>query len=148
MLYIASDHGGYHLKKYLVRFVEKQLKREIVDLGPVEYDKNDDFPDYAFPLAKKVAGNKENLGILICKSGQGVCITANKVPGVRAMLGYSIESAEWGRKHDHANVLCLAGAVLSEEHATAIAKMFVETGENLDEKYTRRLKKIEDFENK
>lgn len=146
MLYIASDHAGHRLKKYLVRFVEKQLKREIIDLGPKEFEKDDDFPDYAFPLAKKVAAEPGSFGILICGSGQGVCMAANKVPGILAVLGYSIESAEWARKHDHANILCLAGRVLSEEHATAIVKMFLSTEEDRAEKYVRRINKIKKFE--
>ena len=148
MLYIAADHAGHALKKYLTRYLEKQLKRECVDLGAKEYDKEDDFPDYAFVLAKKVSEDPDNVGILICGSGQGVCMAANKVHGIRAMLGYSIESAEWGRKHDHANVLCLAGRVLSEEHATAIVKTFLETEKNHQEKYVRRIQKISIFEAK
>ncbi len=146
MLYLAADHAGHALKKYLARYLEKQLKLEFVDLGAKEYDKEDDFPDFAFALAKKVAGEPGSLGILICGSGQGMCIAANKVAGIRAMLGYSIESAEWGRKHDHANVLCLAGRVLSEEHAVAIAKKFIETGKDAAEKYVRRVQKISDYE--
>lgn len=147
MLYIAADHAGHALKKYLTRYLEKQLKREFIDLGAKEYDKEDDFPDFAFLLGKKIATKPGSMGILICGSGQGVCIAANKVPGVRAMLGYSIESAEWGRKHDHANVLCLAGRVLSEEHACAIVKTFLQHSENREEKYARRIDKIAAFEN-
>ena len=148
MLYIAADHAGHALKKYLTRYVEKQLKRDITDLGAKEYQKDDDFPDFAFPLAQKIAAEPGSFGILICGSGQGVCMAANKVPGVRAVLGYSIESAEWARKDDHANVLCLAGRVLSEEHACAIVKMFLQTEEKMEEKYVRRIKKIEEFEKK
>lgn len=146
MLYIASDHAGYHLKKYLLRFISKQLKREVIDLGAKEYVKEDDFPDYAFLLAKKIAGEPGSFGILICGSGQGVCLAANKVSGIRAVLGYSIESAEWARKHDHANIVCLAGRVLSEEHATAIVKTFLMTEEMSDEKYVRRIEKITAYE--
>lgn len=142
MLYIAADHAGYQLKKYLLRYLKNVLKKKAVDLGAASYDKEDDFPDFAIALAKKVAKDKKALGILVCGSGQGVCITANKVKGIRAMLGYSIESAELGRRHDNANVLCLAGRVLSEEHAAAIMKRFLETEFDGQARRLRRLKKI------
>lgn len=143
MLYIASDHAGFQLKKYLVRYIEKQLKLEVEDMGPAEFDKDDDFPDFALPLAKKVAADKDSLGILICGSGHGVCIAANKVSGSRAILGYSIEAAEWARRHNNANVLCLAGRVLTEEHAAAIVKKFLENSFDGEERLVRRIAKIE-----
>lgn len=146
MIYIASDHAGFQLKKYLTRYLKVQLKRDFEDLGPAEYNKDDDFADFAAKVAKKVAGKKEALGILICGSGQGVCITANKFKGIRAILGYSIEAAELARKHDHANILCLAGRVLSNEHAIAIVKMFLETEPKPDERYVRRIEKIKKIE--
>lgn len=143
MIYIASDHAGYQLKKYLVDYIKNKLAKDIIDLGPKEFDSEDDFPDYAKPLAKTVA--KENAtGILICGSGNGVCITANKTTGIRAILGYSIEAAELGKLHNNANVLCLAGRVLSDDHAAAIVKKFLETKFNNEEKRVRRNKKIED----
>lgn len=146
MLYLASDHAGYQLKKYLARFIEKQLKQKVVDLGADSYHADDDFPDFAFLLAQKVATDPTNIGILICGSGQGMCIAANKVIGIRAMLGYSIDSAEWGRKHDHANILCLPSRVVSEEHAAAIVKKFLATPVDTTQKYVRRLEKITHFE--
>ena len=146
MIYIASDHAGYKLKKYLVRYLEKQLEIPFEDMGPYEYDKADDFPDYAAPLAKKVVGNKKNKGILICGSGHGVCIVANKIKGARAIQGYSIKGAEMGRKHNNANILCLAGLVLTEEHAAAIMKTFLENEFEKDERLVRRDKKISELE--
>ena len=142
MLYIASDHAGYQLKKYLVNFLEKTLKMPVEDLGPSAYNEDDDYPDFALPLAKKVLGNKENKGILICGSGHGVCMTANKIKGIRAILGYSIEGTEMGRKEEDANVLCLAARVLSNEHAIAIVKRFFEVEFKDEERHVRRLKKI------
>ena len=87
MLYIAADHAGHKLKKYITTYLAKTLKQEVTDLGAETYDENDDFPDYATLLAKKVTSNKNDLGILLCGSGQGMCISANKVPGIRAALG-------------------------------------------------------------
>ena len=146
MLYFASDHAGYQFKKYLTRYLKNQLKTKVVDLGPKKFDKDDDFPDYAIPLAKKVAAGKNDLGILICGTGHGVCMTANKVAGGRAILGYSIEGAEMGRKHNNANILCLAGRVISEEHAAAMVKKFLETKFDGAERLVRRIKKIEALE--
>lgn len=146
MLYIAADHAGHKLKKYLVAYLKKNLKQEADDLGAAAYVESDDFPDYALTLAKKVVNNKKNLGILLCGSGQGMCIAANKIAGIRAALGYSIEAAERSRKEDDANVLCLASRVLSTEHAAAIVKAFLESTFDGLERRVRRLKKIAELE--
>lgn len=146
MIYIASDHAGFQLKKHLFTYIKTQLKKPVLDLGPKKFDKDDDFPDFAAPLAKKVTSKNTNFGILICGTGHGVCVAANKIKGVRAILGYSIESAEMGRKHNDANILCLAGKVLSNEHANAIVKNFLETKFENVERLVRRNKKISDLE--
>lgn len=146
MMYIASDHAGYQLKKYLVEQFAKNLKLEIRDLGPAKYEEEDDFPDFAIPLAREVVKDKQNRGILICGSGHGMCITANKINGVRAILGYNIEGTEMGRKEEDANVLCLSGRMLSNEHAVAIVKRFLETPFDDQDKRVRRLKKISAIE--
>ncbi len=142
MLYIASDHAGFQLKKALVTYLTKVLKLEVADLGADTYDENDDYPDFAEAVAKKVTASKTNLGILICGSGHGVCISANKLKGVRAILASSIESAEFAKKDDDANILCLAGRVVSDEHARAIVKAFIETPFSGSDRHVRRLKKI------
>ncbi len=146
MLYIASDHGGYKLKKRLIRYLENELNKPVTDMGPNDFIETDDYPDYAIPLAKKVAENNDNLGILICGTGNGVCITANKVTGIRAIVGYNIEAATLGKEHNNANILCLAGRVLTEDHALAIVKKFLETPFSNDERHVRRLKKVEKIE--
>ena len=107
----------------------------------------DDFVDFAVLLAKKVAAEPGAFGVLICGSGHGMCIVANKVKGIRAIVGYSISGAELGRRHNNANVLCLAGRILSEEHAAAIVKKFLETELRTDSnRYARRLEKIKEIE--
>jgi ribose 5-phosphate isomerase B len=146
MLYIASDHGGYKLKKRLIRYLKNELNKPITDMGPSNFVETDDYPDYATPLAKKVAENKDNLGILICGTGNGVCVTANKINGIRAILGYNIEAAALGKEHNNANILCLAGRVLTEDHAMAIVKKFLETSFTNDPRHARRLKKIAELE--
>lgn len=141
MIYIATDHGGFQLKKYLTRYLKTQLKQKVTDLGPDAYDKDDDYPDYVIPLAKKVAKEKTAIGIVICRMGNGTCIAANKVKGIRAIVGYSIEAAEFGRRDNNGNVLCLSGDTLSNEHATAIVKKFLES-EFDGGRHERRMKKI------
>lgn len=146
MIYIASDHAGFELKKQLIAYLKNQLKKTATDLGPKKFDKDDDFVDYAVAVAKKVAGHKEDKGILICGSGHGMCIAANKIKGVRAIVGYSIEGAELGRRHNDANILCLAGRVLTPEHAGAIVHKFITTKFEGAERLVRRNKKIADLE--
>lgn len=148
-LYIASDHGGYQLKKRLLRYFENELNIKAEDMGPLEFDETDDYPDYAIPLAKKVV-TTNGRGILICTNGIGVCIAANKVKGVRAGIGYNIDVAESMRHDDNTNILCLAAKLSTEEHAMAIVKKWLETefsDEGEKERYTRRLNKVAELEN-
>lgn len=146
MLYIACDHRGFQLKKKLHTYIQTQLRKKIVDLGPKKYDKEDDFTKYSIALTKKVISKKDNIGILLCGTGHGVCMVANKIKGGRAILGYSIEGAEMGRKHEDANILCLASDYLSPDHARAIVKKFLATNfENLDRR-VRRMKIISELE--
>jgi ribose 5-phosphate isomerase B len=146
MLYIASDHGGYHLKKRLIRYFENELNVPVTDLGPTEYVEDDDYPDFAIPLAKKVAEEKGAEGILICKNGIGVCMAANKVKGIRAGLGYNLMAAETMKTDDNTNVLCLAAKLGSEEHAMAIVKKWLTTLFSKEERHTRRLTKVAELE--
>ena len=144
-LCIASDHGGYQLKKRLVRYLENELKVKFEDLGTNVFDSLDDVPDFIIPAAEKAVQEKGR-AILICGSGVGACIAANKVPGMRAALGYNIEVAELSIKHNNANALCLGGRMLSENFAMAIVKKWLETEEFLGGKYQRRNEKIAEFE--
>jgi len=147
MIYLASDHGGFQLKKFLETYLTTQLNQKVEDLGPKKYEETDDYTDYAPLVGKAVVRDSGSLGILICGSGHGMCITANKIKGVRASIGYSIEGAELARRDDDVNVLCLAGRILSEEHAAAIVKKFLETELRTDSiRYTRRLEKIKEIE--
>lgn len=147
MLFIASDHAGYQLKKEITKYVKTVLNQDITDLGPEAFVETDDFPDFAIPLAKAVAKNKNNFGILICGTGQGMCIAANKVKGAYGIMGYNLQATELGRKHNNANILCLAGRLLpSLDFAKAIVKKFLETKFDGDARFVRRNKKIEEIE--
>ncbi len=146
MIYIGADHRGYQLKKYLIRYLKNELSIEVEDLGALEHNETDDAPDFAKAVAQKVVENKENKGILICWTGHSMCITANKIKGTRAILGYNIEGAEMGRKHNDANIICLASKFLSDDHAGIIVKKFLNTSFEKDERLVRRNKKIEELE--
>ena len=130
----------------MVAYLTKVLKMPVEDLGPSSFDENDDYPDFARAVAERVAEVHENRGILICGSGHGVCIVANKLHRIRAVLGPSIESVKFARKDEDANIVCLAGRTLSDEHARAIVKTFLETPFSGEERHVRRLQKLAELE--
>jgi len=142
---LAADHAGFKLKNELKqKLTEQNFKLD--DLTPKLLKPDDDYPDVAQILAKKVQ-ETDGRGILICGSGNGVCLAANKVKGIRAALGYNTQSAKWASEHLNANVLCLAGAILSPEYAISIVKHWLETPFSEDERHKRRLEKIKQLEN-
>lgn len=144
-LFIASDHGGYQLKKRLIRFIKNELKLKVEDMGPKSYVETDDYPDYAIPLAKKVVKTKGR-GIVICRNGVGVNIAANKINGIRAGIGYNIAAAESMMNDDNTNVIALASDHLTQDHAMAIVKKWLGTEFSNAIRHTRRLKKVEKIE--
>lgn len=145
-IYIGSDHRGFKLKESIKTFLASQ-NYEVVDLGNDRYDENDDYPDFAAAVAKKVAENsEENRGILLCGSGVGVDIVANKFKGVRSALIFNPKQARLSRNDDNANVLSLAADFLSEDDAQRIINVWLKTPFSGEEKYSRRLQKIRDIE--
>lgn len=146
-IYISSDHAGYRLKKRLIRFIKNELKMTIIDLGPSAYNENDDYPDFAILLAKKILKNKAQ-GILICGTGIGMSISANKIKGVSAALATNIKMAKASREHNNSNCLCLGGKIITEDHAMAITKTWLETKYKKEIRHERRLKKITKLEKK
>ena len=103
-IFISSDHAGYNLKKYILKKFSN--KKKIVDLGP-DSNKSVDYPDYAHKLSKKVSANKGSFGILICGSGVGMSITANRNKKIRAALCYSVKNTKLSRLHNNANIITL-----------------------------------------
>ena len=144
-LFIASDHAGYQLKNRILRYIQNELHLEVQDLGPTEYNQNDDYPDYAIPLAKKVT-DTQGRGIVVCGSGIGVCIAANKIDGIRCGVGYSDAVAKSMMQHNNTNVLALAGGTLSENHAKLIVKTWLMHNFTDEERHVRRLDKIAKLE--
>ena len=140
-LAIGSDHAGFKLKnELLVHLLEKGL--ELQDFGPDTAD-SVDYPDYAHKVAESVASGENDLGILICGSGNGVCITANKHKGVRAALAWEEEIAALARQHNNANVLCVPARFVSKAKAFKIVDAWLDaTFEG--GRHQNRVSKIED----
>lgn len=144
-VYIASDHGGFEVKKSIVESL--QDKYEVLDLGPFELDPEDDYPDYAIKVAEQIVANSESRGILICRSGNGMCIAANKVKGVYASLAFSVEHAKKAVEDDNSNVICL-DADYEGENVVEITKAFLESRfAGMETRHGRRFRKILDIEN-
>lgn len=146
MLYIGSDHRGFNLKEALQIYL-KELGYDFEDFGAEKLNPDDDYPDFALAVAEKVAENPdENRGILLCGSGVGVDIVANKIKGVRSALCFSAEQAKVSRNDDNTNVLSLPADFISESLAKEIAAVWLETPYAALAHYERRLNKIKDIE--
>ncbi len=139
---IGSDHAGFPAKE-LVKQILIDLGHEPLDQGTFSED-SVDYPDYAVKVASLVGNGDFELGILLCGSGQGVCMTANKVDHVRAALVYNDEVASLTRQHNNANVMCLPGRTLSESELRNIVKNFLETPFE-GGRHERRVQKIHDI---
>jgi len=140
-LAIGSDHAGFKLKnELLVHLLEKGL--ELQDFGPDTAD-SVDYPDYAHKVAESVSTGENNLGILICGSGNGVCITANKHKGIRAALAWEEEIAALARQHNNANVLCVPARFVSKTKAYKIVDAWLDAKFE-GGRHQNRVSKIED----
>lgn len=142
---IASDHGGYSLKKEILEFL-REAKISFDDLG-CHSDISVDYPDFAEAVAKKVSQSEADRGILVCGTGAGMAITANKFKGVRASVVHDLYTAKMTREHNDLNVLCLGGRVLKPSAALDIVKIFLETPFAGD-RHERRVGKIKELEDK
>lgn len=144
-LYIGADHRGFDVKKTLISWLTK-AGHEVVDCGNETLDPEDDFPDFTFPVAESVMENEGSLGIVICGSGGGVTIAANKVPGIRCVLGMNVEDVTHNRAHDDANVLAIAANYTPQDAIQTMVTAFLETKFSGEPKYKRRLQKITVYE--
>ena len=138
---VGSDHGGYPLNKRVVAFLQ-QAGHEVTDLGTDDGNVPDDYPDYARAVAELVASGEAERGVLLCGSGVGVAVAANKVPGVRACLCHDTYSAHQGVQHDDMNVLTLGARVIGPEPAFECLLAFLAATFSGEPRHQRRLDKV------
>ena len=135
---IGNDHAGYSLKLSIIKNLED--KYEFFDKGSYS-DESVDYPDYASIIAKEIQSEKGDLGIIICGTGNGVCMTANKFKGIRAAICWNEEIAKLAKKHNNANIICIPSRFIKVEEAMKIIESFIlekfEGG-----RHERRIKKI------
>lgn len=136
---IGSDHAGFEYKEYLVKKLKKS-GYEVHDLGPVS-TASVDYPDYAHPVAEMVEQGSVDLGILLCGSGNGVCMSANKHKGIRAALCWTEELAKLARNHNNANIVCIPARFVSKIMAGRISNIFL-TSEFEGGRHQTRVDKI------
>ena len=137
-IFIASDHAGYRLKEYVISKFSKKAK--LIDLGP-KTDDSVDYPDFAKKLSKKISSKKGSFGILVCGSGTGMAIAANKTKNVRAALCYSIKNTKLSRLHNNANIITLGQRLISKKKAFSLIKIFLSTKFE-GGRHLRRIKKM------
>src|SRR5437016_5233953 len=140
---VGSDHRGFDVKRRIVSLLTT-LGHQVVDVGPASAE-SVDYPDFAFEVATAVSSGRVERGILICGTGIGMCIAANKVPGVRAAPCHDSITAEMSRRHNDANVLCLSADLLGEELIDRMVKIRLETDFEAG-RHARRVDKIVRFE--
>ena len=147
---LGADHGGFTLKNELSARLRDTF--EILDVGAHAYDSTDDYPDFVAPVANAVTSGKAQRGILICGSGVGACVAANKVPGIRAAVCHDTYSAHQGVEHDDMNVLCLGPRVIGPELALEIVATFLSArfigNDPGQERHARRVEKVKILEGK
>ena len=143
---IAADHGEFELKEEILRLLSAD-GHEVVDFGNKVYDKNDDYPDFAIPLARAVAGGVVERGVLLCGSGIGASVAANKIEGVRAAVCHDDFSARQGVEDDNMNILCLGGRTTGVAIAWDCVKSFVSATFSQADRHVRRLAKVDAIRN-
>ena len=136
---ISSDHAGYNLKEQIKNFLIKQ-NIFIIDLGPFEL-KSVDYPDYAKKLARRISSKKSDIGVLVCGSGTGMAISANKIKGIRAAVCYNAKSTRLSREHNNANIIALGSRLTKKKDVMKLIKIFINT-KFQGGRHLRRVKKI------
>ena len=142
---VAADHGGFALKQALVPLLQSD-GHKVIDLGAHEFLQDDDYPDYAEKVAREINAGNAKRGILICGSGAGACMAANKIPGIRASVCHDTYSAHQAVEHDDMNVLCLGARVLGLSLALELARVFLGAAFIDEPRYRRRLDKMREIE--
>lgn len=146
MIYVGSDHAGYEMKEVIKASLKDNVgDMDFVDLGVFTTDSMD-YPDIAREVAEKVSENKDAMGILVCGTGTGMVIAANKLDGIRAAAVTTDVMAEMARRHNNANIITLGSRIVDQEAAKRMVKIFLETPFDNDERHQRRVDKITQIE--
>ncbi|MEM1353738.1 MAG: ribose 5-phosphate isomerase B [Planctomycetota bacterium] len=138
---IAADHAGLPLKEPMAKLIQS-MGHEVLDLGAHEYDKDDDYPDFARYIGNAIQHGQAERGVLLCGSGVGASITANKMTGIRAAVCHDAYSAGQGVEHDDMNVLCLGSRIVGESLADTLVRAFLEASFTGEARHQRRLEKV------
>jgi ribose 5-phosphate isomerase B len=144
-VYLGSDHAGFELKARLIEWLAS-AGHEPVDCGPPSYEPDDDYPPYVMRAAQGVVADPGSLGIVIGGSGNGEQIAANKIPGIRAALAWTDETAQLARLHNDANVLSLGARMYGADAAISFVKVFIGTPFSGEPRHARRLAEVADYE--
>lgn len=144
-VYLGSDHAGFELKARIIEWLTS-AGHEPVDCGPTSYIPGDDYPVYVMRAASGVAADPGSLGVVIGGSGNGEQIASNKIPGIRAALAFSDETAQLARLHNDANVISLGARMYDDDAALGYVKVFVGTAFSGEPRHARRLQMITDYE--
>ncbi|RUA21636.1 MAG: ribose-5-phosphate isomerase [Chloroflexi bacterium] len=142
---VGADHAGFELKGDIVKWLESE-GHQVNDIGAHELDPDDDYPDFAVAVAGSVLKGDSERGIVICGSGVGACITANKVKGIRACLCHDTYSARQGVEHDNMNVVCIGGRVIGIELTKVVLESFLNANFLPEPRFQRRLDKLNQVE--
>lgn len=137
---LGSDHAGFKLKEEIKKYLQEE-GHQIKDFG-TDSTESCDYPDFGFSVAKAVAGGKFERGILVCGTGFGMAVAANRYKKARAVNAYDEASARQSREHGDCNILCLGGRKLSKEQALKILKIWLKTSFSGEERHLRRVKKL------
>lgn len=144
-VHIGSDHAGFELKSYLLTHLTS-LGHDVVDTGPAVYDAQDDYPPFCIATALAVLADPGSLGIVVGGSGNGEQIAANKVPGIRCALAWSVETATLGRQHNNAQVVGIGARMHSLDEAAEIAAAFVAAPFSGEPRHQRRIDILDAYE--
>ncbi|GGM53772.1 ribose-5-phosphate isomerase [Longimycelium tulufanense] len=144
-VYLGADHAGFELKTHLVEHLSGR-GHEVVDVGPATFDPQDDYPPFCIETARRVVADPGSLGIVIGGSGNGEQIAANKVPGCRAALAWSVQTAQLAREHNDAQVIGVGARMHSTDEATEIVEAFLTTPFSEGERHARRIAMLTEYE--
>ncbi len=140
-IYVGADHAGFDLKNIICTYL-LECGYEVIDKSDETANANDDYNDFALKVSSEVGNNNDSLGILLCGTGIGISISANKQKGIRAALCHTELEAKLAKMHNNANVLCLGGRIIGSEQAKSIADVFIKTPFSNEERHIKRAERL------